>query len=295
MDWMLTNLSGEHLANYLLILGGGQRSGESVAPADPGVRSVTACSGQSVSLSCQAGAQISLVRAVWGRFSLAICNSGVRGGNFLQMLKSTTCGDTVTPLQIISSHCQGQNHCQVEADNSVFGDPCPVEEFLEVQFHCLEPPKQEMIKRPEFSDKKIANLWADDKNINIEQIILEELSLSRKHENRIPITEASLPEVRLGEDDFPWRLRSEESKMVWIVGTACVLMLPLILLLTVMILKTNTKKKTTCHIQHLSKPNMMFCRLENGAGNCTRKFSSEPSLVAHNCLLDSSASLLRYS
>ena len=267
-----------------------------MTPSDSGVLSVTACSGQSVSLSCPAQGQISLVRAVWGRFSLAICNSGAR--DFLEMLRSTTCGDTTTPLNIISSQCQGQTQCQVQADNKVFGDPCPgVEEFLEVQFQCLEPTKLE-IKRPEFADKKIANLWSDEKNINIEEIILEELSLSSKQESRIPITEASLPEaaVRRGEADFSWRLRSEESKMVWIVGTACLLMVPLILLLTVMILKTNNKKKTTCQIQHLSKPNMMFCRLENGSGNIsTRKFSSEPSLVAHNCLLDSSTSLLRYS
>ena len=289
MDW-LTNISGEHLADYLIIAGGGQ----SLAPADSGVLSVTACSGQSVSLTCQGRGEISLVRAVWGRFSLAICNSGVRG-DFIHMLKSTTCGDTVTPLNILSIQCQGQTQCQVNADNTVFGDPCPgVQEFLEVQYECLEPPK---LERPEFADKKIANLWADEKNINIEQIILEELSVSNDHQNRIPITEPNFPEAvgRRGEADFSWRLRSEETRLVWIVGTACILMLPLILLLTVMILKTNNKKKTTCHIQHLAKPNMMFCRLESGAGSITRKFSSEPSLVAHNCLLDSSTSLLRYS
>ena len=267
-----------------------------MAPAQPGLRSLTACSGHSVSLSCPAGGEISVVRAVWGRFSLAICNSGARG-DFLQMLKSTTCGDTLTPLNVISAKCQGATQCQVEADNSVFGDPCPgVEEFLEVQFECLTPPKLEMIKRPEFADEKIANLWTDEKNINIDQIILEELRVVSEQENRIPITEATFPEaVRRGEDDLSWRLRSEETRMVWIVGTACVLMLPLILLLTVMILKTNKKKKTTCQIQHLSKPNMMFCRLETGPGNITRKFSSEPSLMAHNCLLDSSTSLLRYA
>ena len=186
----------------------------------------------------------------------------------------------------------------MEADNTVFGDPCPgVQEFLEVQFECVQPTKLEMIKRPEFADKKIANLWADEKNINIDQIILEDLSVISDYENRIPITEATFPETadRRGEADLSWSPRSEETRMVWVVGTACVLMLPLILLLTVMILKTNNKKKkTTCHIQHLAKPNMMFCRLESGAANKTRKFSSEPSLVAHNCLLDSSPSLLRY-
>ena len=139
-----------------------------MAPADSGVLSVTACSGQSVSLTCQGRGEISLVRAVWGRFSLAICNSGVRG-DFIHMLKSTTCGDTVTPLNILSIQCQGQTQCQVKADNTVFGDPCPgVQEFLEVQYECLEPPK---LERPEFADKKIANLWADEKNINIEPLI----------------------------------------------------------------------------------------------------------------------------
>ena len=140
-----------------------------MTPSDSGVLSVTACSGQSLSLSCPAQAEISLVRAVWGRFSLAICNSEPRG-DFLQMLRSTTCGDTTTPLNIISTQCQGRTQCQVEADNTVFGDPCPgVQEFLEVQFECVQPTKLEMIKRPEFADKKIANLWADEKNINIDQ------------------------------------------------------------------------------------------------------------------------------
>ena len=259
--------------------------------------SETACQASEVTLRCPGQGKIRLVRAVWGRYSLAICNSG--RNNFLDMLSSTTCGDTVTPLQVIKGRCQGENHCKVLADSSVFGDPCPgVEEFLEVQFKCMENPKKEMVRRPKFSDNQIADLWADDQNIKIDQRMFERLSLVSQADSRIPVTEASVAEAlgRRGEEN---REVDGERSIVVIVATVCLLMLPIILLLTVMILRTNSGKKSSCRIQHSqlscpSKPNMIFCRLEAERANMTRKFSSEPSLVAHNCLIDSSTSLFRF-
>lgn len=253
----------------------------------------TACQGTEVSLSCHGEARISLVRAVWGRYSLAICNSGAR--DFLQMLRSTTCGDRVTPLQLMRERCEGEAHCSLLADTAVLGDPCPgVEEFLEVQFKCVET-----ARRPEFPDNRIAHLWSDNKQID--EIIFEELPVMTRADTRIPITEASTAELyQRDPEEFFTERRSEERRTLMIVATVCLLMLPVIIVLTVLILRTNNEKKSSCEIHHsqlasLSKPNLLFCRLEAGGRGGLRKFSSEPSLVAHNCLLDSSSSLLRYS
>ena len=286
---LLTNVSDLVSDLYLIIAG---EARQSVPAGDSQLYSKTACQGTEVSLSCPAEASISLVRAVWGRYSLAICNSGAR--DFLQMLRSTTCGDRVTPLSIITDRCQGKAQCHLLADTTVFGDPCPgVEEFLEVQFKCVETPRLEMVRRPEFADRKIAELWADNKILNLDQILFEELRAER-----VPITEASLTDVPERDGDVEMKRRSGERSSVMVVATVCLLLLPLIIVLTILILRTNSDKKSSCQIQPshtacLSKPNLLFCRLESQSGGMTRKFSSEPSLVAHTCLLDSS--LARFS
>ena len=124
------------------------------------------------------------------------------------------------------------------------------------------------------------------------QILFEELRAER-----VPITEASLTDVSERDGDVEMK-RSGERSSVMVVATVCLLLLPLIIVLTILILRTNSDKKSSCQIQPshtacLSKPNLLFCRLESQSGGMTRKFSSEPSLVAHNCLLDSS--LARFS
>ncbi|XP_078607085.1 uncharacterized protein LOC144879470 [Branchiostoma floridae x Branchiostoma japonicum] len=89
-----------------------------------------ACEGTTLQLSCPAGETLEIDDANYGRTTTANscrcwikCNQGCQSAN---------------SLSIVRSACQGLQECTVEANNSVFGDPCPfLGKFLEATYHCV--------------------------------------------------------------------------------------------------------------------------------------------------------------
>jgi hypothetical protein len=51
---------------------------------------------------------------------------------------TTSCGSTISK-QVVTEHCLGQPGCQVPAENTLFGDPCPGVKRISVQVRCGVP------------------------------------------------------------------------------------------------------------------------------------------------------------
>ena len=111
-----------------------------------------ACERQSLEMSCQAGEEIHVVQAAYGRLNDEICPTIWKLGTLSAQLPSSTslCLST-NSLWVVSNRfnafkkrvcgcpfrCNGEERCMVEAENSVFGDPCyGVEKYLEVWYTC---------------------------------------------------------------------------------------------------------------------------------------------------------------
>ena len=69
-------------------------------------------------IECEAGEEINLVRANYGRFSISICN---KEGNTAW---SVNCMEPRT-LRVINKQCRQQSRCTVAVSSALFGDPCP--------------------------------------------------------------------------------------------------------------------------------------------------------------------------
>ena len=88
------------------------------------------CEGSSLELECEEGAVISLVRANYGRFSIAICNAHGNTDWSVNCMSPRT-------LRVIRARCQGAQTCQVPVDSTIFGDPCPgTYKYIEVHYSC---------------------------------------------------------------------------------------------------------------------------------------------------------------
>ena len=81
-------------------------------------------------VSCDSGETIQVVRANYGRFSIAICN--LHGNTDW----SVNCMSPRT-LRVIRARCQGGSSCHVPVDSTIFGDPCPgTYKYVEVHYSC---------------------------------------------------------------------------------------------------------------------------------------------------------------
>ncbi|XP_035667178.1 uncharacterized protein LOC118409908 isoform X2 [Branchiostoma floridae] len=88
------------------------------------------CERTTLRLSCPAGETLEIDDANYGRTATAnSCHCGFKCPHNCQSADS---------LSIVRSACQGLQECTVEANNSVFGDPCPfIGKFLEATYHCV--------------------------------------------------------------------------------------------------------------------------------------------------------------
>ena len=117
-------------------------------------QTVFSCEGSSLSISCQAGTVIRIIRANFGRFSNSVC-----GGSSKHTAWSTRCIQP-TSLRVASSLCQGEKTCSIPVSVTQFGDPCPeTPKYLELVYTC---------EREEDNTKKIPDMpqWL----INMESI-----------------------------------------------------------------------------------------------------------------------------
>jgi len=92
-------------------------------------KQVFACEGSSVTLSCEPGKVINIVRANFGRFSNAVCPSRERK-------MSTHCIQPTT-LREVKLLCGGRSSCTVPVSTNQFGDPCPdTPKYLQLLYNC---------------------------------------------------------------------------------------------------------------------------------------------------------------
>ncbi|CAD7094067.1 unnamed protein product [Hermetia illucens] len=90
-----------------------------------------ACEGKTLTISCDPGYLISLIRANYGRFSITICNDH---GN---VEWSVNCMSPKS-LRVLHSKCTHKQNCSVLASTNMFGDPCPgTHKYLEAHYQCI--------------------------------------------------------------------------------------------------------------------------------------------------------------
>ena len=89
-----------------------------------------ACEDSRLNITCGPGLHLNIIRANYGRFSIAICN------NHGNTDWSVNCMSPRT-LRVIRARCQGGAHCHVPVDSTIFGDPCPgTYKYIEVHYSC---------------------------------------------------------------------------------------------------------------------------------------------------------------
>ncbi|CAG0915516.1 unnamed protein product [Notodromas monacha] len=90
-----------------------------------------ACQGTLLNIGCEEGHVINLLRSNFGRFSIQRCNEeGVPTW-------STDCMSHRS-LRVLHSRCSSKQKCEVFADETLFGDPCPgTRKYLEAHYQCL--------------------------------------------------------------------------------------------------------------------------------------------------------------
>ena len=83
---------------------------------------------QSKEIKCFSNEVIHVKNANYGRTATNICGTS----------STTTCYST-NSFDIVSNNCEGKQTCTIEANNSIFGDPCfGIEKYLEVVYQCVQ-------------------------------------------------------------------------------------------------------------------------------------------------------------
>merc|ERR1712106_578269 len=106
--------------------------GEVTGSSDKKPMLAYACQGTKLNLSCPSGSVIKVVRANYGRFSVAICNdAGITDWSVNCMAPRS--------LRILQDRCNLEHECEILAESNNFGgDPCPDSpKYLEVYFGCF--------------------------------------------------------------------------------------------------------------------------------------------------------------
>ncbi|XP_063705042.1 latrophilin Cirl [Culicoides brevitarsis] len=120
----------------------------------PKVGTAYACEDKTLTIECEPGDTINIIRANFGRFSLTICNDH---GN---VDWSVNCMSQKS-LRVLNSKCTQKQNCSVSASASLFGDPCPgTRKYLEANYRCesaihtttvtnrLSPPPWQVTSQP---------------------------------------------------------------------------------------------------------------------------------------------------
>ncbi|XP_022240024.1 adhesion G protein-coupled receptor L3-like isoform X3 [Limulus polyphemus] len=94
-------------------------------------RTAYACEGRDLNITCNPGYHILLIRANYGRFSIALCNENGA------LNWSVDCRSK-NSFSVMQSRCAGLPSCTIEVSSKTFGDdPCPgTYKYLEVHYIC---------------------------------------------------------------------------------------------------------------------------------------------------------------
>ncbi|XP_077984347.1 uncharacterized protein LOC144438987 [Glandiceps talaboti] len=92
-----------------------------------GILTTFACERSTLAINCNA-LSINIMYANYGRTATDVCSSGSSVTNCIED----------TSLSVVAGVCEGKVSCSIDAQNSVFGDPCSgVQKYLEVQYECV--------------------------------------------------------------------------------------------------------------------------------------------------------------
>nr|XP_020464822.1 L-rhamnose-binding lectin SML-like [Monopterus albus] len=92
-----------------------------------------ACEGSLAHLKCAEGQIISVDSANYGRHDQTTCVSG----RPYSQIQNVQCS---RPTSKVADSCNGKNSCDINANNSEFGDPCfGTYKYLEVTYRCQHP------------------------------------------------------------------------------------------------------------------------------------------------------------
>lgn len=84
-----------------------------------------------MTIGCEPGYVINLIRANYGRFSITICNDQ---GN---VDWSVNCMSAKS-LRVLYAKCSHKQNCSILASTNTFGDPCPgTHKYLEAHYQCV--------------------------------------------------------------------------------------------------------------------------------------------------------------
>ncbi|XP_072041385.1 L-rhamnose-binding lectin CSL3-like, partial [Amphiura filiformis] len=87
------------------------------------------CEHSNFHLECPAGQRISVSSALYGRQTSDVCTDGPG-------IQTVNCAAD-NSLDVVRQRCEGQETCDIQASNGVFGDPCVgTFKYLEIQYSC---------------------------------------------------------------------------------------------------------------------------------------------------------------
>ena len=297
-----------------VLISGGHHQRLNTGPGSSTIYSQTGCEGGLVRLNCDGGQSIRILRAVWGRYSQAICPDDSQHEDRSQEGVTMMCGDRRHSRRIIAAECQGKEQCELRATSEVFGDPCPgVREFLEVQYQC-----QEVTQRPGPGQRRpglsgdIALVWGAASGQRLDTVLRERLTMSRPVTSRIPITAAPMEADEAGDLRHPELLdighpSALSSDLTWLVVLALVILTVLLSLVIIKARDLSTKhrghsfpqapesKHAPClmagQANITGEARLVFCRPDLSTSrqfkdlSASRQFTSEPSLGRHSCVV----------
>lgn len=103
--------------------------------AAPKYETAYACEEKTLTIGCEPGYVINLIRANYGRFSITICNDQ---GN---VDWSVNCMSAKS-LRVLYAKCSHKQNCSILASTNTFGDPCPgTHKYLEAHYQCVSGKK----------------------------------------------------------------------------------------------------------------------------------------------------------
>eukprot|EP00095_Tigriopus_kingsejongensis_P003806 maker-scaffold465_size163580-snap-gene-0.18 protein:Tk03806 transcript:maker-scaffold465_size163580-snap-gene-0.18-mRNA-1 annotation:"latrophilin cirl" len=100
------------------------------------------CEGSRLQINCTDNHYLDIIRANYGRFSIAICNDHGNTDWSVNCMSPRT-------LRVIEARCSNEAFCDVPVDSTIFGDPCPgTFKYVEVHYACRKNPVSASTKRP---------------------------------------------------------------------------------------------------------------------------------------------------
>lgn len=106
----------------------------------PSIRTGYTCEGEELVVKCDEEETIQIIRANYGRFSIAICNDDGKTHWSVNCMSPKT-------RHILQNKCDRLNSCTVPVSSDLFGDPCPgTHKYVEIHYTCS--PKTDTTRRP---------------------------------------------------------------------------------------------------------------------------------------------------